>query len=570
MEGSSSQGGQASQSQPVELLNPAVQQQLNLQPLKTRTLGLQKAIERIIEDIYANVITNSVPKWQDILNQYSMVNLELFNIMEEVNKVSKAFVVYPTNVNAENAAILPVMLSSKLLPEMEVDDIVKKEQVLMGMDHLPVSEQLEKLKKRMDNIREVCESAEKIIAEGRKALLAPQEPAITPTLDKDHAAKINEQEMLLRNAVNHGGGLQIPEDQRQIASALPKHLVDILSVADEAHTLPDAFGSMLQASGAQEIGSPVDSPSGATAATSFDDTMSQLPNAYSPMSGTNMTSTPSSEQQSQQPQHLQQLQQEHQHQQKRQKLMQLPQHQQQLLAHQQFWQSSLPVLGQNQLGRLHDLHGQAEQKFQLDRLLSPGPVQSQMNQGNQLNPYFSQFSSPANSAVFNAAQRTANTEMISNLSAITASQLLLPRMQFGLSSGNWPHASEILSDKVFNMGAVNPGGMMPIQQQQQQSTSQGAFGNLMSHNAQQDVLPPLPRFQRQSNQQTNIGMAAHQNALPALPRFQRQPNQQSGTTMAAHQNAQPPLPRFRRQLNQQLGTSMATHQNAPPPFPRFQ
>jgi len=63
MEGSSSQGGQASQSQPVEPLNPAVQQQLNLQPLKTRTLGLQKAIERIIEDIYANVITNSVPKW---------------------------------------------------------------------------------------------------------------------------------------------------------------------------------------------------------------------------------------------------------------------------------------------------------------------------------------------------------------------------------------------------------------------------------------------------------------------------------------------------------------------------
>ena len=43
-------------------------------------------------------------------------------------------------------------------------------------------------------------------------------------------------------------GLQIPEDQRQIASALPMHLVDILSVADEAHTLPDAFGSMLQVS----------------------------------------------------------------------------------------------------------------------------------------------------------------------------------------------------------------------------------------------------------------------------------------------------------------------------------
>lgn len=32
-----------------------------------------------------------------------MVNLELFNIVEEIKKVSKAFVVHPKNVTAENA-----------------------------------------------------------------------------------------------------------------------------------------------------------------------------------------------------------------------------------------------------------------------------------------------------------------------------------------------------------------------------------------------------------------------------------------------------------------------------------
>lgn len=41
---------------------------------------------------------------QDILGQFSMVNLELFNIVEDIKKVSKAFVVHPKNVNAENAA----------------------------------------------------------------------------------------------------------------------------------------------------------------------------------------------------------------------------------------------------------------------------------------------------------------------------------------------------------------------------------------------------------------------------------------------------------------------------------
>lgn len=42
--------------------------------------------------------------------------------------------------------VLPVMLSSKLLPEMEMDDNVKREQLLHGMQSLPVAAQIEKLK----------------------------------------------------------------------------------------------------------------------------------------------------------------------------------------------------------------------------------------------------------------------------------------------------------------------------------------------------------------------------------------------------------------------------------------
>ena len=40
---------------------------------------------------------------QDVLGQFSMVNLELYNIVEDIKNVSKAFVVHPKNVNAENA-----------------------------------------------------------------------------------------------------------------------------------------------------------------------------------------------------------------------------------------------------------------------------------------------------------------------------------------------------------------------------------------------------------------------------------------------------------------------------------
>lgn len=43
-------------------------------------------------------------------------------------------------------AVLPVMLSSKLLPEMEVEEATKREHLLSGITNLPVPSQIEKLK----------------------------------------------------------------------------------------------------------------------------------------------------------------------------------------------------------------------------------------------------------------------------------------------------------------------------------------------------------------------------------------------------------------------------------------
>lgn len=42
--------------------------------------------------------------------------------------------------------VLPVMLSSKLLPEMEMDDNAKRDHLLLSMHNLPVAQQIEKLK----------------------------------------------------------------------------------------------------------------------------------------------------------------------------------------------------------------------------------------------------------------------------------------------------------------------------------------------------------------------------------------------------------------------------------------
>lgn len=53
-----------------------------------------------------------------------------------------------------------------------------------------------------------CESAEKVIADTRKAYFGTRQgPTLLPTIDKAQAAKIQEQENLLRHAVNHGEGV---------------------------------------------------------------------------------------------------------------------------------------------------------------------------------------------------------------------------------------------------------------------------------------------------------------------------------------------------------------------------
>ncbi|CAJ1954920.1 unnamed protein product [Sphenostylis stenocarpa] len=537
MEGGGGAGGEGE-----ERLNQAVQQQLNLQQVKTRAISLFKAISRILEDFEAYARTNTTPKWQDILGQYSMVNLELFNIVDDMKKVSKAFVVHPKNVNAENATILPVMLSSKLLPEMEAEESSKREQLLEGMQNqnLPITTQIEKLKARLDMIAAACEGAEKVLADTRKAYcFGTRQGPIAPTLDKGQAAKIQEQENLLRAAVNAGDGLRIPPDQRQITTAPPIHLADALPGLNDppAHDASSATNTMyikntplssntmppqnplLQTSASQLLGRSAASPSAPTTATSFDNTTpSPIPYANSPRSSTNIMNTPSPQQQT--PQQQPPVQQQ---QQQRQKLMQLPQQQQQqmLAQQQQLRQSAMQGLGQDITCFHHQLHGQHQMQFSQPlghqqyqgRQLSSGHVQhgigqSQHNQGNQMTR-LSQFSGPANSALFSAAQSTPNTQMIPNISGALPSQSLHPRMQFGLS-GNNPqrsHASQMLSDQMFNMGGGNPGGMMPIQQQH----GSQAFGSMASN-----------------AQNLQSGMVTLQNSQQNHPNFsqQRQQNQQ--------------------------------------------
>ncbi|XP_040971785.1 mediator of RNA polymerase II transcription subunit 8 [Gossypium hirsutum] len=97
-------------------------------------------------------------------------------------------------------------------------------------------------------ITAACGSAEKVLADTRKAdcFGSRQGPAILPTLEKGQAAKIQEQENLLRTAVNFGEGLRLPADQKLITPSLPLHLVDIMPAADGVQSFADPSGMYMK------------------------------------------------------------------------------------------------------------------------------------------------------------------------------------------------------------------------------------------------------------------------------------------------------------------------------------
>lgn len=58
----------------VERLSQGVQQQLNLESVKTRAVGLSKAISRILEDFDAIARSSSVPKWYSWPKKIKLAN----------------------------------------------------------------------------------------------------------------------------------------------------------------------------------------------------------------------------------------------------------------------------------------------------------------------------------------------------------------------------------------------------------------------------------------------------------------------------------------------------------------
>ncbi len=99
--------------------------QLNLRAQRQRAQELAGLIDSLVDRL--KFAPNTV-SFSDVADKMAVLNVQLYQLQEELRPVSYHYVLHPKSVNAQNAATLPVMLASMPYPEQQA----RCEEVLRG------------------------------------------------------------------------------------------------------------------------------------------------------------------------------------------------------------------------------------------------------------------------------------------------------------------------------------------------------------------------------------------------------------------------------------------------------
>mmetsp|Transcript_22244 Transcript_22244/g.61722 ORF Transcript_22244/g.61722 Transcript_22244/m.61722 type:complete len:246 (-) Transcript_22244:361-1098(-) len=121
------QNGSAGDDPLKQLLMSASRECMNLSLLRTKAEDLRQSLEQIIQAL--QFAPNSV-EWGATIDQFNLLSVQYYNLIGQLRPTLKHYVVHPKVVNEQNHEVLPLMMSTRVLPEME-----KEEAVLMKNHH---------------------------------------------------------------------------------------------------------------------------------------------------------------------------------------------------------------------------------------------------------------------------------------------------------------------------------------------------------------------------------------------------------------------------------------------------
>jgi len=109
-------GGSAHSGAMKTLLTGSENGQMNLRLVKEKGIALRKSIDDFIDLLqYQPHLLN----WEGCLERFGVMGVRHQQLVEQLVPLLKFYVAYPTSVNQANAEVIPLLLSTMRLPEME-------------------------------------------------------------------------------------------------------------------------------------------------------------------------------------------------------------------------------------------------------------------------------------------------------------------------------------------------------------------------------------------------------------------------------------------------------------------
>ncbi|KFM22908.1 hypothetical protein F751_6417 [Auxenochlorella protothecoides] len=136
--------------------------EMNLAAVRSRAEELRRSIDQLM---HALSVAASRVQWSDALERYGVLNVQWQQLEEELRPLLKHYVAHPISVNQSNAHVLPILLASKALPEMEARDaeLLEGLHAATGTSGLPPEQQLALI---MEHSEALCRAIDGVTAAG--------------------------------------------------------------------------------------------------------------------------------------------------------------------------------------------------------------------------------------------------------------------------------------------------------------------------------------------------------------------------------------------------------------------
>lgn len=165
---------------------------LNLSAILSKAEDLQRSIAEVTMALQRGALGVT---WADVLKKFAVISVLYQSLRDQLRSLLKHFVVHPKMIdNAELAAVLPHMLATKLLPEMDV------EQAELKAEHMPAvtatEVKFEQLTEAVDRLNSLLDKlfgpdgalqpprSEKMMQEARKEVLMRKKEGKEPLPEK--------------------------------------------------------------------------------------------------------------------------------------------------------------------------------------------------------------------------------------------------------------------------------------------------------------------------------------------------------------------------------------------------